>query len=219
MWTTTVCSSQLLVEWCRFVFRDKCNQLNIWLPHSSNWMISVCKCGEVKCRAQQPIGHILVYRNLLFWIPRLDFQCFCVQLDYMTGVLRHICFTEFKGILLGDLIPLFRNLWLDFFVCGGVMTFHFWTQMGFCSVSWNQMLLLSVRWVFRLGQDIGLCVDNAHAWISAGVPSLLYKVSYSLSKRMIWKCHVSLLLTSYYSKLSIYLYRIMWDARKCTLYL
>lgn len=85
---------------------------------------------------------------------------FCVQLDYMTGVLRHICFTEFKGILLGDLIPLFRNLWLDVFVCGGVMTFHFWTQMGFCSVSWNQMPLLSVRWVFRLGQDIGLCVDN-----------------------------------------------------------
>lgn len=100
MWTTTVCSSQLLVEWCRFVFRDKCNQLNIWLPHSSNWVISVCKCREVKFRAQQTIDHVLLYRNLLFWIPTFDFQCSCVQLDYMTGVLRHLNFMEFKGILL-----------------------------------------------------------------------------------------------------------------------
>lgn len=82
MWTTTVCSSQLLAEWCRFVFGDKCNQLNIWLPHSSDWMISVCKCGEVKFRAQQPTDHVPVYGNLL---SESYVQCFCVQLDFLTG--------------------------------------------------------------------------------------------------------------------------------------
>lgn len=130
--------------------------------------------------------------------------------DRGMNVLKHVCFTEFKEILSGDLISLFRNLFV--FLCG-FYSLSFWGlhRLMFCFMKSSGVVVNPLGFWCWSGCRF-VCSEHKDALqaqytymnpncCAISTPQSPPKPRLLPSKHMAWKFHVSLLLTSFQSEL------------------